>query len=262
MAEQQSRGTSTPASIAGTVSVIGVDEEIKTLPKIQKLSVTGNFYEWVQEIQLHFESLALWEYVNTNSSAVFTNDAQGTKKQARCKRDIILSLEGELKSLVSHLGTAREMLKRIKLTFVGGDISEKSKLLEKLQQLKYEGNFFTFFTKYQTLMTQVSVRGSGITDTLIMQFLMKLPASLNSVIYPHMKSLEEATTRDTNYNILWNTIYEDLLNFLISCGWFKPNMTSRKKNTILNDNFAMQANNKCWKCGEEGHFRKDCPKKG
>ena len=153
------------------------------------------------------------------------------------------------------------MLKRIKLTFVGGDISEKSKLLEKLQQLKYEGNFFTFFTKYQTLMTQVSVRGSGITDTLIMQFLMKLPASLNSVIYPHMKSLEEASTRDTNYNILWNTIYEDLLNFLISCGWFKPNMTSKKKNTIMNDNFAMQVNNKCWKCGQEGHFRKDCPKK-
>jgi len=240
-----------------TLPVIGVDDETKTVPKIKKLGINGDYYEWIQEIKLHFESLSLWEFIDISSSTVLSNDPLGKKKEARCKRDLLLSLEGELKLLISHVPTARDMLKRIKITFVGGDISEKSKLLKQIQNLKYEGDFFIFFTRYQSLMTQISVRGGGINDTLIMQFLMKLPASLNATIYPYMKELEQNTNNGLDYEAKWNEIYEDLLNFLISCGWFKPKFKKKKES----ENFAMKGSIKCWLCGEEGHFRKNCPKK-
>ena len=64
MANEESRGTNTPSVIAENVSIIGIDDEVKTLPKIKKLNVSGNYYEWFQEIKPHFESLALWTYVD------------------------------------------------------------------------------------------------------------------------------------------------------------------------------------------------------
>ena len=65
-------------------------------PKFDKLSTGGDIYRWIMQMQLHFQSLNLWEHVNENAAiAVGENETPGTAqaRAALCKRDIILSLE-------------------------------------------------------------------------------------------------------------------------------------------------------------------------
>jgi len=234
----------------------GITSDNKLVPNFEKLGRNGNFYAWQLELKLHFQALDLWSFVESPPPATASADPVGRKNLARCKRDLLLALEPDLKILVSHLDTAADMLTRLKRTFVGGSVAEKSKLLRSLAQIRYQGNYFIFFTTYQAIMAQMASRGGGITDTIIMQFLHKLPNSLNSIVFPHMKKLEESDS-DTDFNKLWLEIYDDLVNYLISCGWFRP---QQQNNIEKPTSTAMQSTPvKCWRCGKEGHFRKACP---
>ena len=226
----------------------------KNMPKFKKLAASGDFYSWNQELKLHFLTLDLWNLVETAPPQTLYADATGRMKLARCQRDLLLVLEPELKLLVGHLNSAHEMYIRIKKTFVGSPVAEKSRLLRDLARIRYTGNFFSFFTVYQSCMSQVASRGGGITDTIIMQFLHKLPNSLNNIVYIHMQQIENATD-DTNFNDLWLTIYDNLVSYLISCGWFKP---QQEKNETA---FSATKQIKCWNCGKNGHVKKNCQEK-
>ena len=79
-------------------------------------------YGWLRELQLHFEALGLWQLVTDAPTTPERNEVSEdtAKKEARCKRDILLALEEDLRLAVRHLATARDMYKRVKKMFLGG----------------------------------------------------------------------------------------------------------------------------------------------
>ena len=42
-----------------------LDHQEKAFPKIEKLAKGGDIYAWMEDLQIHFETLGLWNRVST-----------------------------------------------------------------------------------------------------------------------------------------------------------------------------------------------------
>ena len=115
-------------------------------PRFKKLGTGGDVYGWITQLQTHFEAMGTWAHVSSGAAIVVGKDETETAemKEAKCRRDILLSLHDDISLSVRHLSNAHEMFKRVKKMFVGSLASQKRELRNKLQALKFEGNYFFF----------------------------------------------------------------------------------------------------------------------
>ena len=179
------------------VNVIA-NSDAKLVPRFKKLATGGDIYQWLTDIELHFESLGLWNLVGQQPPAVGTEEgaeADRNQKKARCKRDILLSLDHDIQLAVRHLSDPHEMFARVKKMYVGGMQAQRAKLRQKLNLLQFTKSYFTFMTKYQALVSQlIALGGIYSYKDVAMQFLDKLPRSLGTITYPLREHIEAETT--------------------------------------------------------------------
>ena len=73
------------------------------VPKFTKLGTGGNYYNWLNEIQSHFEALGLWDHVSNGVPIVVGEDEDDTPEMraAITRRDFKLSLHPDLKVVVT-----------------------------------------------------------------------------------------------------------------------------------------------------------------
>ena len=196
----------TPVRSTATQITSGLEEiKDKGLPRCKKLTGSSDVYGWLKDIELHFEALDLLQYV---VEEVPLDTAIKRKQNARCRRDF------------PHLKTANSMYKTLRKLFLGGKVSELSKLLETVSRLKFEGDYFKFLTSYQSAVTQITMLDTGNRAgyaLLSMQFLNKLPRMLGALTHPLKGQVESSTTDNIE---LWEDIYDKVLNYLIDCGLF------------------------------------------
>ena len=257
----------TPVRSTATQITSGLEEiKDKGLPRCKKLTGSSDVYGWLKDIELHFEALDLLQYV---VEEVPLDTAIRRKQDARCRRDLLHAVEEDLKVIVRHLKTANSMYKTLRKLFLGGKVSELSKLLETVSRLKFEGDYFKFLTSYQSAVTQITMLDTGNRAgyaLLSMQFLNKLPRMLGALTHPLKGQVESSTTDNIE---LWEDIYDKVLNYLIDCGLF---MFKKKE---VSTGYAateqgFQTNNKkfdksdskkkkfvptCWNCRKYGHFK-------
>ena len=139
-------------------------EEAKLLPRCKKLQIGGDIYSWMNSVLLHFEALGLLDLIIKDNSSSFDTNEELKKKDARCKRDILHVLDDQLQITIRYLSTAHKMFETIKKMFLGGKIAELSKLIENCGRLRFQGNYFTFRSEYQSAVTQihaVNPKGTG-----------------------------------------------------------------------------------------------------
>ena len=167
--------------------------------------------------------------------------------------------------MVRYQKTAYKMMEMIKRMFLGGRIAESSKLIEKLSHLRFQGNYFTFLSGYQSTVTQllaVDKRTTGYS-VLTMQFLNKLPRMLSSQTHVLKQEIEAA--EDDSVEI-WNNAFSKIQDYLVDSGLIdlsKKNNEGKFRNGYRNPtSFISRRNNKkeieCWNCGEKGHYKSQC----
>ena len=239
----------------------------RVTPQFTKLGVGGDVYDWLENIKLHFEALALVEFIQQEPTQEMLAE-EGSRKEARCRRDILLSLEDELKVSVRHLTSAYKMFTRIKKMFVGGSIAEKAKLLSKIGSLRFDRDYFEFMTSYQSLVSQIIALGETTGyKILCMQFLNKLPRTIAALTHGLKVEIEKSVD-DSSF--LWVKIYDSVLDYLADCGLFTANKRRENIDSSMQleaSGRAFNATNKskkkkkleCWICGGE-HKKKECPK--
>ena len=187
----------------------------KNLPKCKKLGANGDIYTWMKDMELHFRAVDLWEYFTEDN--IDRSSKEGRRKEARCQRDILHTLEEELNIVVRHKSTAAKMYSTIKRFFVGGKVAETSALHEKISQIKYEGDYFLFLSTYQSYVTQlinVDDKKHGFL-LLTMQFLNKLPKSLSTLTHPLKQNLE---IRKDDGEKVWMDTFDSIQDYLLDSG--------------------------------------------
>eukprot|EP00924_Labyrinthula_sp_SR-Ha-C_P007851 snap_masked-scaffold_28-processed-gene-4.22-mRNA-1 protein AED:1.00 eAED:1.00 QI:0/-1/0/0/-1/1/1/0/260 len=238
------------------------------LPKFKKLAAGGDIYEWMSQLQFHFEALSLWDHVSSGAEIVLkegdTEETRATKR-AICKRDMILSLESELSVAVRHLESADQMLERVRKMFVGSILSQKTRIRADLAKLTFQHDYFIFMITYQPLVAQLrSFNGVFSDKALSMQFLEKLPRSL-ALITHGLKEHEE--NAEINEQDVWIHSYDGILNYLIDTGLFDASRKQLKKErqeqkVLLSRKTKKKPLDKstlrCHKCKKPGHFRREC----
>ena len=133
-------------------SVSKKDSVDNKLPKFDKLVVGGDFYSWINSVELHFMALDLWDLASEKQESYPDEDG---RKIARCKRDIMFVLSKELQNVVRHKKFPYQMLATLKKFFVGGKIAEYSILVQRISRIRFDGDFFRFLADYQSAVTQL-----------------------------------------------------------------------------------------------------------
>ena len=139
--------------------------------------------------------------------------------------------------------------------------------------LKFEGDYFTYLTKYQAMVAQLrTLDGINSNKDLAIQFLEKLPRTLSTVTHP-LKTEVDAATVDNKR--VWTKAFNDVVSYLIDAGHYNP---SRKFDASKYQNKAKayvaksedsekksfsksKAERRCYGCNEKGHYKYECPER-
>ena len=227
-------------------------------PKFKKLAVGGDYYTWSTQIQLHYETLGLWDLVSQAPEQEVENDEeinpvvpldqgedQGdnenevegdgdddpvdvedpvvgenrlNRRIARCKRDMLAALEDELVLTVRHMSTAYEMLKRIRTMFVGTVTSQRMKLRTSINLLYFQKNYFDFMTNYQTAVSQLRSIGGVFSEKDLTMQFLSKLPRTIGSITHPLKQHVENAVEDNNE--VWEYCYDKVLVYLIDCGFY------------------------------------------
>eukprot|EP00924_Labyrinthula_sp_SR-Ha-C_P011183 snap_masked-scaffold_81-processed-gene-0.37-mRNA-1 protein AED:1.00 eAED:1.00 QI:0/0/0/0/1/1/2/0/161 len=128
------------------------------VPKLRKLGLNGDIYDWIAQLGAHFESLGYWSHVSEGSQIeVPDGGAENAADlvKARCRRDVLSSLEVDLVAAVRHFSSAYEVFRGIKRMFVGSVANQKRKLRQEIAHVTFEKDYFRFMTRYQALVAQL-----------------------------------------------------------------------------------------------------------
>eukprot|EP00924_Labyrinthula_sp_SR-Ha-C_P002217 augustus_masked-scaffold_19-processed-gene-4.37-mRNA-1 protein AED:0.39 eAED:0.40 QI:0/-1/0/1/-1/1/1/0/1346 len=240
------------------------------VPKLRKLGLNGDIYDWIAQLQAHFETLGFWEHVSEGTQ-IEVQDAGVSVDlvKARCRRDLLGSLEMELVVAVRHYSSAYEMFRTIKRMFVGSVANQKRKLRQELAQITFERDYFRFMTRFQALVAQLdSMNGVISWQDLSLNFLERLPKSLSMVTH----SLKRVAESSPDARSIWETTFDAVLDYLMDSGLYHPGKnsqvseremamktgetTSKKKRKKKKKSSA-----RCFGCGKKGHYRSECPEK-
>jgi len=121
------------------------------LPKFNRLRLEGNFFAWHVEVKTYFESLGMWDHVLEGAEIVVGEEEDETdaeKAAANCRRIILHSLHQEVHPAILHLNHANDMYLRLKKLFVGTPTAVIRGLREKLEGVRFQGNYCEYLTDY------------------------------------------------------------------------------------------------------------------
>lgn len=168
-----------------------VDHQEKVFPKIEKLTKGGDIYAWMEDLQIHFETLGLWNRVSTQQLLPLTPEQR--KEEFRCKRDILYTLDPEIRVGVRRIKTAYKMYERVQKMFLGSSGNKKMMLRDQINDMKYSKDVFKFMSKYQAAVVHLdSLDGIHSHKEVTQQFLRKLPGSLAPCTHQLKKDAAEA----------------------------------------------------------------------
>ena len=93
----------------------------KKPPVFRKFETGGDICDWIAQLHTYFEALRLWEHVQDHAEMEVEEDDEDTTEiyDARCRRDILLSLHKDVTMSVRHLQFSHQMFTRVKKIFVG-----------------------------------------------------------------------------------------------------------------------------------------------
>ena len=255
--------------------------------KMPRLDPKGNYYSWETHLKLHFKTLGYYDHVfnntpfedqvvqvveNAQEEAGNQNNVDNAQegagnqnnigeegvlaaplrvtiemKEARCKRDVILSLSEEILLLVKHSGTAHGMVQRVKRMFVGTQSSQRRKLEDKFLYLKFNGNYFVFMNESQGIFSELeNINGIRSYSDLTLRWLKKFPNNLSAQTYPETIQLETLMqNEDDGTMATFQNVFDRLLDYLMALGLYdvtrvtqsmeeeKTALNSKKRKTVL-----------------------------
>ena len=241
------------------------------LIRFTRLGTGGDVYAWIAQMRNHFQTSGMWAHVETGAAIEDGDDddvVTPEMKAARCRRDILMSLQDDVAVTVRHLDTANGMFQRVLKIFVGTPASQRRKLRLLIAEMTFQGNYFFFLSKFESAVSQLdALDGVHSFIDVALMFLSKLPKALAPSTYP-LKQQAEAAEED---NIaVWTTVYDATLDYLIDCGLYDASAKQLEKTSAMSAESKIpkeksgknrkkkKKTGTCWNCGKSGHWRSDC----
>ena len=241
-------------------------------PRFKKLGAGGDYYAWLAQMECYFKGLGLWQHVSEGTELVIAEGATETAEMStnKCKKAIMDSLYPDILALVRRRATPQNMMDRIRKVFVGSQVAQRAHLLRKLNELKFEGNYFNFMNQYEATINELeAVNGIASWQVISLSFLDKFPKELESLV----QGARRAVLTGTDNAELWTTCFDTILDYLSDTGKYDPTKRFVKHKKTFNAKAGSKGkdrrNNKkkidwskeqCRECKEYGHWAKDCPK--
>ncbi|CAB3249230.1 unnamed protein product [Arctia plantaginis] len=192
---------------------------------------------WKLEITIHLKSHGLSEITNGQQAEGKLDEL----KDAKGQKIILQTIDKKLKSHIINCTSVKEMYKKLCDLFEGSESRNKSKLLQKFFNYKYnEQTINQLVTGIENLAVRLNNLGHKIDDDLIMsKILTCLPER-----FKYFATAWESTSNNEKTLI-------NLTNRLF---------LEETRNSNCEEQIAFKAvnNKKCFKCNKTGHFQSQC----
>ena len=117
------------------------------------------------------------------------------------------SLYPDILRLVKRRRTPYDMLKRIQKAFVGSIVDQKLKLMTKLREMRFQGNYFSFLNDFETIVDELNgIDGVASWHEITNMFLKKLPRSLEDTIQPLFRYVVE---NEEDREEIWDNVFDN-----------------------------------------------------
>ncbi|BES91255.1 Hypothetical protein2 [Nesidiocoris tenuis] len=173
------------------------------------------------------------------------------EKDVSARSLVIKCIPDRYIDIVMEASSAAEMLVALGKVFERKSTMSKLMIRKRLLTLKCDTDLQTHFAKFDSLVRELETMGTKMDqDDKICHLLLTLPSAFDNVI----TVLETMDSADLSIDFVKNKLLD------VEIKWKQLHPTD--KNIEDDCAFYSRSGNKCWECGDNRHFRENCPKIG